>query len=137
MPQKEQFDLLRQDLTLTVIQRIIRTLNSVVVSDEEHRTSALLLYEIMMGLIMFYACCQNLDVDKAKVKTANTLKIMVGLLNSWKEQLEFKDGQKEVFKSMLEAVLKELAKTSNETPTKVVYIDFLKQLAECLTKLVT
>ena len=137
LPQKEQFDLLRQDLTLTVIQRIIRTLNSVVVSDEEHRTSALLLYEIMMGLIMFYACCQNLDVDKAKVKTANTLKIMVGLLNSWKEQLEFKDGQKEVFKSMLEAVLKELAKTSNETPTKVVYIDFLKQLAECLTKLVT
>lgn len=136
LPQKEQFDLLRQDLSLTVIQRIIRTLNSVVVSNDEHRISALLLYEIMMKLIMFYACCQNEDVDKAKIKTANTLNIMIRQLTAWKEQLEFKDEQKVVFNRMLEAVLKELDKTNNETPTKALYIDLLKQLAECLTNLV-
>ncbi|QCX00966.1 hypothetical protein FGM00_12905 [Aggregatimonas sangjinii] len=137
LPKKEQFDKLRQDLTLTVIQRIIRTLNTIVGNNEEHRQSAVLLYEIMMGIIIFYSCCQNQDVDEAQVRTANTLRMMLGHLTPWKEQVEFKDEQKAVFKNMLEAVLKELDKTNNDTPTKVVYIDFLKQLAECLTQLAT
>jgi hypothetical protein len=132
---KEQFNLLIQDLSVSVIQKLIRTLNSIIVAKPEQRNSALMLYEVLLKLVMFYACCQDQDIDKAKVKTANTLNIMSGLLDSWKVQIGFKDNEQLILKSMLEATQKERDKTVAETPQKKMYIEILTKMAECIEKL--
>lgn len=137
LPQEEQCKVLMAELKVSVIQRVIRVLGTLVRTNKEQRTFALLLYEIMLKLALFYACCQKEDVDEANVKMATTLKLMVGHLNSWVDQVEFTDEEKEILKRMLEWVEKELAKTTEETPQKDMYIDFLKQLLETLVKLLS
>ncbi|NHF58032.1 hypothetical protein FK220_001680 [Flavobacteriaceae bacterium TP-CH-4] len=133
--QKEQFEKLVADLSISVIQKMLRILNAMVQTKPELRRFALMLYEVLLMLVQFYACCQNQDIDKAKVKTGNTLKIMVGHLSSWRGQIDFKDDEKEILQSMLEATLKEFQKTQTETPHKTKYIDFLKALVKILTEL--
>ena len=105
-------------------------------NNKEQRSFALLLYEIMLKLTLFYACCQEKDVNEAGIKTAGILKLMVGQLNSWKDKIDFSDQERGILKRMFELVEKELGKTTEETPHKENYISFLIQLAECLAKLI-
>ncbi len=135
LPQEEQCKLLLTEIKVSTIQRIIRVLNTMVRSNKELSRSALLLYEVLLKLALFYSCCQDGDVNDAGTNMETTLKIMVGHIESWQEQIEFTDEEKSILESMLVAVQKELDKTTEETPEKNVYIDFLKMLVEALSKL--
>ncbi|MBT8184982.1 MAG: hypothetical protein KJN76_09080 [Eudoraea sp.] len=135
LPKKDQFAFLVQDLSVSVIQKIIRTLHSIIVSQPEQREFGLMLYEIMLKLVMFYACCQNPDVDKAKVSTANTLSIMTDHFSSWKEQIGFKQSERLILQAMMEAAEQELSNTLADTPQKTVYIELLIKIVDCLKKL--
>jgi len=136
LKQEEQCRLLPEDLSLSVIQRTIKVLAPMINAEDSPRGPALLLYEVIFKLVLFYACCQDRDVNEARTKTDNTLKIMLGHISAWGgAQINFKVQEKAILKTMLESVIHELEIATAFTPGKVVYIDMLKQLAEALNRL--
>lgn len=133
--QKVQFDAIRPHITLTVIRRVINDIDTILKEKGEDTIAAMLLYHILLQLLMFYACCQKQDIDKAQVATSNTFNVILDQFKEWKEQGDFKDNAKTIIANMFEAVGEELNKTKNETPEKVKYMEILEQLEECLEEL--
>ncbi|WP_234387106.1 carboxypeptidase-like regulatory domain-containing protein [Aquimarina sp. Aq78] len=137
LPQKEQFKLLTGQIPVSTILEIIKSLNSIITSDSKQRRPALLLYEILLKLTLFYACCQKGDVNKAKVKTEKVLGMMIRQINSWRNSVKFTNPEKKILDSMKKITTGELTKASSETPNKVIYIQLLKKLDDVLTQLIS
>jgi len=134
-PQEEQCKLLTGEIKVSDIQKTVRALNQVVRNNKELRRPALLFFEAMLKLTMFLACCQNKDVNEARVKTETTLNAIIRLIKSWPNQVDFSDEEKVFIENMLEAVKNEAAAVANGTPPKPVYLDLLNELESALSVL--
>ncbi len=137
LPQKEQFQLLTGDIPVSVIQTVLKTLDGIIKSTPKQRRGALLFFEILVQLTLFYACCQKEDVNKAKVKTEKTLLMINRLINSWKTiDPTFGNTGVTVLKSMKKVVENELTKTISDAPHKSIYLEALQAIDSALNQLV-
>lgn len=104
-----------------------------IMQNTDFRAPAIDLYRILDGLLMFYACNQTADIDKAKIPTQPSFEKVVGMVNEWRQVSQsFTPADRTMTVNFSNTVQKEFDNVSATAPGKKIYLDVLVKLGETL-----
>ena len=134
MPQDAQVTAINDFISPQQIIVWMRLLNTQILEFKNLRKYAIELFRILEGILLFYACVQKDDIDKAAVSTLQAFAFELdGCLNRWKNIAStFSDEDKKAVKKMLADKKTELDNISATEPAKKGYIEALKKIIELL-----
>jgi hypothetical protein len=123
LSQQEQFEILINDLSLNRLEELLKVLNSIILSNPKQRRFALLMHNIVVRLLMFYACVQKEDINKAEFSTKNLFDLVNRNIRNWIERkIKFNNAELKLIDSLLSAINSEMDLTRNNTPNKKEYL---------------
>jgi len=136
MPLNKQVEALVGVASPGIIIEWMQKLNVMIVENKETRSFSLELYRILEGLLMFYACMQAEDINKAKVPTDKAFKSDMEFISSWKNVFStFTNPEKQLLSRKSDDIARELEITKANSPNKTVYSTMLTRLANLISSL--
>jgi len=132
-PADKQVEILVQGAAPSTIIEWMQELNKMILEGIS-RPLALELFRILEGLLVFYACMQKEDIDKAKTPTIDAFKIDSSLVAGWGNvAANFSASEKAILKQKMEDLAKELDNAKQNAPHKSNYLAVLEVIIKRLS----
>jgi hypothetical protein len=133
LPADKQVEAVAQGATPSAIIEWMQELNKMILEGVS-RPIALELFRILEGILVFYACMQKEDIEKAKIPTLEAFKVDSSLVAAWGNvAANFTAADKGILKQKLEDLARELDNAKQNAPHKSNYIAVLELIIKRLS----
>jgi PKD repeat protein len=120
----------------TILEWMSLLSGRLIVQNTDFRAPAIDLFRILDGLLMFYACNQTADIDKAKIPTQPSFEKVIGMVGEWRQVSQgFTAADRTMVGNFTNTVKKESDNVSATAPGKKIYLEILAKLADILNSI--